>query len=259
MNHALPLWMTVLLALCLPRLAWAQDVCMPNEAEPCRLSDGCGGFRTCNRWGTGYGSCLAHPDSPNGAPCTGCEGRPGTVTCTTSRQRLGCRVAEVEACNNCDDDGDGLTDNAEGSSQANTLARACNPNACSAGGLSVCTSGLWGPCTGCGGSAPCTGCEGRSGTALCDASCGRGACNVGPERCNNCDDDADGYRDNAPGVPQDNSLILACGLNACGQAGTQACSQGVLSACVHAEVCNNCDDDNDGVVDEGLSCQPCDL
>ena len=73
------------------------------------------------------------------------------------------------------------------------------------------------------------------------------------------DDNADGYKDNAPGTSQDNSLTMSCASNVCGLAGTQVCTNGVLSACAHSESCNNCDDDNDGVVDEGLSCQPCDL
>jgi hypothetical protein len=198
----------VMLCLFLPRLAWAQDVCIPYEPEPCQLANGCGGTRVCNR---------------------------------------------------CDDDGDGFKDNDVGVNQDNSLLSTCNPNACSTGGSKTCTNGVWGSCTGCSGSAACTGCGNKGGTAICDASCGKGTCNVGPETCNGCDDNADGYKDNAPGIPQDNSLTMTCGPNVCGQAGMQACTSGIPSACVYAEGCNNCDDDNDGVVDEGLSCQPCDL
>jgi hypothetical protein len=245
--------------LLLPCLAWAEAVCNPNDTEPCLLTNGCGGIRICNRLGTGYGTCKADPESTTGAACVGCGGAAGTKVCNGLGQYTGCRVADLEGCNNCDDDGDGFTDNDVGERQHNSLTSMCNPNACSVGGHKTCASGVWSPCTGCAGSAPCTGCENKISTAPCDASCGRGACNVGPETCNDCDDNADGYKDNAPGVPQNNSLTMTCGPNGCGQGGTQTCTNGVPAACVYSEGCNNCDDDNDGVVDEGLSCQPCDL
>lgn len=249
----------VVLFWLLPRLAWAEEVCIPYEPEPCQLSNGCGGTRVCNRWGTGYGACKGDPESTAGAACTGCGGLTGTKVCNASGTYLGCRVAEGESCNNCDDDADGFKDNDFGVRQDNSLRSTCNPNACSVGGTKTCINGVWSPCSGCSGAAPCTGCGNRSGTATCDAGCGRSACNVGPELCNNCDDNADGYTDNAPDTSQHNSLTVTCASNACGLAGTQACTNGVLSACTHSESCNNCDDDNDGVVDEGLSCQPCDL
>jgi hypothetical protein len=248
-----------LLFWCLPCPAWAQEICIPYEPEPCQLSNGCGGTRVCNRWGTGYGACKADSESTAGAACMGCGGLMGTRVCNELGTYTGCRVAELESCNNCDDDGDGFKDNDVGVFQDNSLMSTCNPNSCSVGGTKTCTNGSWSPCRGCSGAAPCTGCDNRSGTAICNESCGKSVCNVGPEACNNCDDNADGYKDNAPGIPQDNSLTMTCGPNACGQSGTQACTSGIPSACAYSEGCNNCDDDNDGVVDEGLSCQPCDL
>ncbi|MBN1207281.1 MAG: hypothetical protein JXB05_20520 [Myxococcaceae bacterium] len=181
------------------------------------------------------------------------------MVCDWFGNYTGCRVADLESCNNCDDNGDGFKDNDVGVRQDNSLVSVCNPNACSVAGHKTCINGAWSSCSGCGGTAPCTGCRNKSGTTSCDWNCGKGVCNVGPETCNDCDDNADGYQDNAPGVPLHNSLTLTCGPNVCGQAGTQACTDGVPSTCVFAEGCNNCDDDSDGVVDEGLSCQPCDL
>ncbi|MCP3143022.1 hypothetical protein [Pyxidicoccus xibeiensis] len=115
------------------------------------------------------------------------------------------------------------------------------------------------------------------------------ACAVGAEKCNNCDDNGDGWVDNAMGSTQNFSYTEACNPNACSQGGricingtpsactgcggtascTTACGVsasracdaacGVASSCTTAESCNNCDDDTDGTVDEGLSCQPCSL
>lgn len=222
--------------------------------------------------------------------CTGCGGGAGTQACSTDCEVSGCNVGP-EVCNNCDDNGDGSVDNAPNSSNIYSLKEACNPNSCSQGGMKTCTATGWSACSGCEGTASCVGCEGRQGTRTCAASCSATPCAVGAEKCNNCDDNGDGWVDNAVGSPQNASYTEACNPNACSQGGKRTCSNGTLSAtctgcggsapcstacgvatsrvcdgqcdvaatCSTAETCNNCDDDRDGTVDEALSCQPCGL
>lgn len=114
------------------------------------------------------------------------------------------------------------------------------------------------------------------------------------ESCDSVDNDCDGYVDNNPGVAQNNTFTKPCGTpNGCSVVGKQVCQAGgawsgcfecggtatcqtaqcgevstrtCSAACVPtgtcqsvAERCNNCDDDGNNRIDEGLSCQPCDL
>ncbi len=81
-----------------------------------------------------------------------------------------------------------------------------------------------------------------------------------PEACDNKDNDCDGTRD------EDFSVGTACtaGLGICERAGTLQCSgDGTREECSASpgapstEVCNNLDDDCDGVADNGLNCNTC--
>ena len=77
---------------------------------------------------------------------------------------------------------------------------------------------------------------------------------TGAEVCNGCDDDANGVADNGFACAQ--GATRAC-TSACGTAGTQRC-QGDCSGwqvCRAAEACNSCDDDANGVADDGFTCQ----
>ncbi len=113
---------------------------------------------------------------------------------------------------------------------------------------------------------------------------------MGAEVCNNCDDNADGYVDNAAWTAQHSTLTQSCNPSNCSVGGSQTCAWGAWGACggcggtatcahgcggtgavscgascqpsgacVRAETCNDCDDDADGIEDDSLSCQPCEL
>lgn len=262
----------------------AHALCTDGTVQTTKLSNGCTNTKICNggRWeDVGCSGTVA---------CTGCGGRAGTQTCSPDCQVAGCYVGP-EVCNNCDDNGDGSIDNAWNNSNNYSLTESCNPNSCSQGGTRTCTAGGWSACSGCGGTAACVGCEGKQGARTCAANCSATPCAVGPERCNNCDDNGDGWVDNAAGSSQNYSYTEACNPNSCSQGGKRTCTNGTLSAtctgcggtatcttacgesasltcdsqcgvsgaCMTSETCNNCDDDKDGIVDEGLSCQPCSL
>ena len=108
------------------------------------------------------------------------------------------------------------------------------------------------------GSAPrvCTTACSTAGTQPCDGACRLGTCRAAAETCNNCDDDGDGQIDE----PGGGSPVLCRSGDAqscttsCGTLGTQSCSSGCLwNPCSAAEICNSCDDDGDGMVDDGFS------
>ncbi|MCC7540990.1 MAG: hypothetical protein IT379_32525, partial [Deltaproteobacteria bacterium] len=77
------------------------------------------------------------------------------------------------------------------------------------------------------------------------------------EVCNGIDDDCSGGADDAAGMDcVQGSPPRGC-TTSCGTAGTQTCSTACrLGPCVAAtETCNDCDDDGDGAVDDGLACR----
>ncbi len=127
----------------------------------------------------------------------------------------------TEACNGCDDDGDGTAD---------------EDFACRQGATTGCT----------------TSC-GTAGTRTCSATCsGFGACSAA-EVCNGCDDDGVGGADNGFACVQGSSRSCT---TACGTTGTQACNGTCTAygACSATEVCNGCDDDGVGGADNGFTC-----
>jgi hypothetical protein len=144
----------------------------------------------------------------------------GTEVCTGGNYGT-CQMATgpvAETCNNKDDDCNGLIDDG--------LVLACGSDvgACQTG-KSTCTGGVWSLCVG----------------------------DLGPvmEVCNGIDDDCNGVTDN--------DTAMACGsdVGAC-QMGVSSCTAGVYGPCVGeikpaTEICNELDDDCDGLVDESLA------
>jgi cysteine-rich repeat protein len=136
-----------------------------------------------------------------------------------------------ETCNGTDDDCDTVTDNGPGM-------------ACRQGSSRSCTA------TGSGG-ATCVG------TEACLTNCTwSGSCVISAtETCNAIDDDCDGTAD------EDFACVLGAGepcTTSCGiPSGTRTCGAGCTwgGCLLAAEIaCNDCDDDGDGITDEGSWC-----
>jgi sugar lactone lactonase YvrE len=209
----------------------------------------------CDSWtGSGKNTCV---------PATG-QCKNATQTCATGSWST--TTSEVgpsgELCNNLDDDCDGFTDNAVGSSASNTLRNLTCDSLCATTAHCIANTG-----------------QCRDGTATCQAgSWGTCASEIGPstELCNGLDDNCDGYTDNVPGTTA--SLTQSCdsacaswnanpgahasdpetacqpGVGRCAN-GTQSCSGGAWGASCpgetgpSVELCNGLDDDCDGYVD----------
>ncbi len=140
----------------------------------------------------------------------------GPSTCTPN-----C-VPSAEVCNDLDDDCDGIAD--DGLTRTTT----CGTGACAANaGIETCVAGTWGNDT-------------------CDAFMGATS-----EQCNNVDDDCDGATD------EQLTRATTCGVGVCaGNVGVESCLTGAWTgntcdprAGRTGEVCNDLDDDCDGLVD----------
>jgi hypothetical protein len=162
----------------------------------------------------------------SGGTCPAVNGKAGDTACSAPEwaQSSTCVPANIlcsspgEICNGLDDDCNGKVD--DGAAPI-------------AGTNEICGDGRDNDCDG-----------------SIDENCN--GCISQPEICNNADDDCDGK--------VDETLSRACGtmVGRC-TAGTQTCTAGAWSTCSGvnptAELCNNIDDDCDGVVD-GMT-QPC--
>jgi hypothetical protein len=172
-----------------------------------------------------------------------------------------------ETCNGCDDNVNGTVD--EGLTTSCTLSNGCS-------GVSTCTNGSYGACQlAVTSTRPCSSCAG--GAQTCNANGTFGTCQpptAQSETCNSCDDDRDGVVDN--NLPTECILTSGCsgkltcsrGIPSCGWfsgskrpcancvgGGSQTCDRnggfGICQSTVrNDEVCNNCDDDRDGLVDD---------
>ena len=78
-----------------------------------------------------------------GAACTTACGSSGKANCGAGGDGL-CRAPET--CNNCDDDLNGLVDDAPGSGVGGSLKQSCS-NSCGVVGQKTCTGGVWSACS----------------------------------------------------------------------------------------------------------------
>lgn len=214
----------------------------PGTGGSCTMNDGCPGIKACQ---DGLWVCTYKGTGSIG--CTAC-GQSGTRACTTSGPSGTCSVANL--------------------SQGCWMGDGCP-------GLQACDNGPggtwnWGSCGYSGsGSRSCTAC-GQSGSQSCGGSGPYGACNVavmqqacgsggcgGSQSCNN----TPGGTWNACSCPAQFTCHTAAG-DICGTTGVIACTpscQPSTSTCTIYEQPNNCDDNGNGLIDEGLFQTSCDL
>ena len=226
---------------------WQACNASPAEAEVCDGKD-----NDCN----GKADDLA-----NGAKCecrvgqtetcyAGAKGTLGKGLCKAGKRYcqstgkwspcLGQVVPAKEQCDGKDNDCDGQTDNQ--SSSVKRLQQVCyaGPRAsvgkgiCKSG-LQYCQSGRWTPCQGA----------------------------IGPkaESCNNKDDDCDGTTDELLYLKCYSGKAGTAGKGVCKE-GKKQCKDGVWGRCIGEVVptperCNSKDDDCDGSVDQGRTCDVC--
>jgi len=231
------------------------DACA-QDPNPAACSDGraCNGTEVCDTTGTTPGlGCVA------GAPVNCSDG----IACTTDS------CTEPGTCNHGGSDFDSDTYTAStcaGGNDCDDLNPRVHPGAaelcdgidndCSATGPAGIDDGPGMQCAF--GSPPraCTTTCGTAGTAPCDGACRLGTCRAATETCNGCDDDGDGQIDEPGGgspVMCRSGDVQPC-TTTCGTLGTRTCTSGCAwGACAAAEVCNSCDDDGDGMVDEGFT------
>jgi hypothetical protein len=157
-----------------------------------------------------------------------CASVAGIFTCSGScTSEIFTPSLPAETCNGLDDDCDGAPDD--------TFA---------------CVRGA----TGLG----CTTMCGTAGSRTCTMMCTLpSACYATSETCNDCDDDGDGTADDGFACPQGSGMACTTG---CGTAGMRPCRadcSGYEACRAMVDVCNGCDDDVDGVPDNGpgLSCE----
>ncbi|MBI5499536.1 MAG: DUF4215 domain-containing protein [Deltaproteobacteria bacterium] len=185
-----------------------------NDGDPCTSVDACNGEGAC-------AGVLIDADGDTYGPGAACGG-----DCNDASAAV--HPGATELCNATDDDCNGVRDDGSGMTCVRAATRSCT------------ATGPTGPCV---------------GTETCSDLCTwGGTCVVGAaEVCNGADDDCDGELDE--GFPCILGSSSAC-VTACAVGGTRACGPGcVLGACTGTEVpCNDCDDDADGVVDEGSWC-----
>lgn len=220
----------------------------------CSAADGCSGLTACTN---GASTCVKPRNSRR--PCSTC-GTGGTQACfDTGYGTCQPPTASAETCNSCDDNKNELVDE-DLNGAACTMASGCSGvTQCGGSSLSCVfptNTSSKKPCTDCGagGYQTCFG----SGTTLSSVSACRPA-TPRVERCDQCDDDADGSVVTAGGQPmvRDCPEVGGCSTSTCGFFGWGACTP------PRTEQCNGLDDTCNGQIDEGTchvttgcACQP---
>ncbi|MBI5527861.1 MAG: transporter [Deltaproteobacteria bacterium] len=204
----------------------------------------------------------------------------GTQTCVDGQWGT-CQGAVnpvPEVCDNKDNDCDGLTDE--------DLTRNCGDDTGTCEfGVETCAAGVWGACTGGIGPGPeicdnldndCDGQTDEGLTRTCSSNVGEcregvqtcgsgswGSCVGGvfpqPEVCDGKDNNCDGTTDEGCACIDGQTRSCGSDVGEC-VAGTQTCAGGAWGACAGAtgpqpEVCDNLDNNCDGLTDENLSRQ----
>jgi len=205
----------------------AAATCKPRTTQACIIpSTACGGIQTCDSNGN-WGACLCAGGLTAGTACTSaCDGLKGNTYCDAScREVVGCMTSACSACG-----------------------------------------------------------EKTNGRTACPSATKKPFC-IAPESCNKCDDDGDGIVDNVRGTTT--PITQTCNPNGCTVGGSQTCISATWTTCTgcsgtgtctvcggaatftcsansctptkctRAEVCNKCDDDGDGKMDNGVHCPKC--
>jgi hypothetical protein len=163
-----------------------------------------------------------------GQPCTMPDGCTGTWVCNDGFKECSYNNPGSRPCTTCPGGRQACADTGPYGPCQWTSPQACT-NTCGTG-TQTCSDGVYGACN----------------VAPKQQACGVGAC-AGTQTCSN---GAWGPCTNCPvSFPCTNG-------NSCGTTGTITCSacQPTTSTCPVQEACNNCDDNLDGNVDEGLHC-----
>jgi hypothetical protein len=166
----------------------------------CLINGVCGGTQSCSG---GVLSCIPSGGTTNAPACTSVDGYPGHYNCDSSGRLLGCRPDNSlywgDGCDGKDNDGDGIIDNAVGSTVPSSVTGDCNypktwPSCpkpvrrCVNGKFTTCDYSYTVVCS--------TYCNGVQMTAQCSANNGTlGPCLGPPETCNGEDDNCDGQID----------------------------------------------------------------
>jgi len=207
-----------------------QQALCTGIGQACTMPDGCSGTWVCTG---GFRECAYN--NTGSRACSTCPG--GIQACSDTGPYGPCQWTSPHACTNtC---GSGTQTCSDGVLSACNVApstRACNCNT----GTQTCTNNSWSACSGsptqsCGNSA--TGC---GGTRTCtNETWGPCTCAVGSAT---------------------SSCHTSSG-DACGTLGSGTCAGDctLQGACTVAERCNNCDDNGNGLIDEGQTCSPCGL
>lgn len=182
-----------------------------------------------------------------------CAGGGGTTSCNS------CGVVGTAACNS--------SCGAGTCSAPPPSPRGCQTgNGCS--GTQTCNQGSpnWNPCTNCTGTGSCIACGIAGGSGACNSSCQVTTCSGTTQACPNpsgcttvgnqtCTNNTWGPCTGCGGQSS-SPCITSCG----GDGGTGTCgSNCTVAVCAPpAEVCNGKDDDCNGLVDDGITCDTCD-